>query len=1064
MEQTIHEITGIAVDALRGTKSLSDFSSDERFKWAANRITKREEDEAYCLLGIFDIQMPLLYGEKRERAMRRLKKEIGELSNSTVQSPSAEQKQLLLSSLKFEQIDARQMSIKSAHAKTCKWLLRKTEYLDWLDTAKLSEHHGFLWIKGKPGTGKSTLMKFALANARKKKDYIVISFFFHARGEDLEKSTTGTYRSLLLQLLERLPNLQGLFDSLGLSALNASSEYQWSIESLKTLLEQAILNLGESSVICFIDALDECAEDQIRDMISFFEHVGELIVSSGIRFQVCFSSRHYPHITIKKGLDLVLEGQEGHMQDITNYLESELKIGQSKIAQQVRSELQEKASGIFMWVVLVTGILNKEHDRGRIHALRRRLHEIPADLYELFRDILTRDSHNRDELVLSIQWVLFAKQPLSPEQLYFAILSGVEKDAVSMWDSKNITRDVIKKFILDCSKGLTEITKTKLERIQFIHESVREFLLKEDGLQKILSDLSNNLQGQSHERLKECCLDYMSVDVFTPLDIPEPLPRASSPQAADLRKLVNNAYPFLEYAIKNVLYHADAAERCGVRQADFLESFPLSRWVRLDNLFERHQIRRHSEDVSLLYLLGEHNMPNLIEARPHLSSCVEVEEERYGCPIFAAMATGSKEALQVMLRGLVSEQAPENQLCEVASRDFYEECNQKSITRDFTFSKNQTVFTYAAQYGYKRIVASLLEIYKSDINLTDASGRTPLSWAAQGGHRSVVELLLGTQNVDVNVKDDEEMTLLSNASAHGHDAIVQLLLDSGKADIESRDRHDQTPLSHASMNGHKAVVQLLLDSGKVGIESRDKLNQTPLFHAAGMGHEAVVQLLLDSGKVDIGSRNKLNQTPLSHAAQMGHKAVVQLLLDSGKVDIESRDNSNRTPLSHAAGMGHEAVVQLLLDSGKVDIGSRNKLNQTPLYYAARMGREAVVQLLLDSGKVDIESRDIYNQTPLSCAAGMGHEAVVQLLLDSGKVDIESRDIYNQTPLSRAAENGHRAVVQLLLDSGRADVGYTGKVDLTAKDRVGKTALDYAVERDQEEIVRLLQARKRLALT
>jgi len=234
------------------------------------------------------------------------------------------------------------------------------------------------------------------------KDRIVISFFFNARGEGLEKSTIGTYRSLLLQLLERIPALQCVFDSLGFSTSSISTNHQWSVELLKELLEQAIKVLGESSVVCFIDALDECEELQIRDMISFFEHIGELAVSAGIKFQACFLSRHYPHITIWKGLDLVLEGQEGHKQDITNYLDSELKIGHSRAAEEIRTELQVKASGIFMWVILVVGILNKEHDSGRMYALRRRVREIPGDLHELFRDILTRDSHNRDELVLCI--------------------------------------------------------------------------------------------------------------------------------------------------------------------------------------------------------------------------------------------------------------------------------------------------------------------------------------------------------------------------------------------------------------------------------------------------------------------------------------------------------------------------------------------------------------------------------------------------------------------------------------------------------------------------------------
>ena len=108
-------------------------------------------------------------------------------SQEPSQTPlNGEQRQNLLDSLRFEQIDARQMTIKTAHAKTCRWLLKSEQYLNWLDTAKVSEHHGFLWIKGKAGTGKSTLMKFALVNARKTmKDHIVLSFFFNARGEDM---------------------------------------------------------------------------------------------------------------------------------------------------------------------------------------------------------------------------------------------------------------------------------------------------------------------------------------------------------------------------------------------------------------------------------------------------------------------------------------------------------------------------------------------------------------------------------------------------------------------------------------------------------------------------------------------------------------------------------------------------------------------------------------------------------------------------------------------------------------------------------------------------------------
>jgi hypothetical protein len=84
LEQQIHEVTGIPVAALHGSP-MSHFSVEERMRWVANRDTKRKEDKAYCLLGIFDIFMPLMYGEG-ENAFKRLKEEInrcsGELSTT----------------------------------------------------------------------------------------------------------------------------------------------------------------------------------------------------------------------------------------------------------------------------------------------------------------------------------------------------------------------------------------------------------------------------------------------------------------------------------------------------------------------------------------------------------------------------------------------------------------------------------------------------------------------------------------------------------------------------------------------------------------------------------------------------------------------------------------------------------------------------------------------------------------------------------------------------------------------------------------------------------------------
>ena len=76
LERQIHEITGITVSALRGAP-LSQIDIKDRLSWVEDRQTTREEDKAYSLFGIFDIQIPLLYGEGGgEKALKRLREEI----------------------------------------------------------------------------------------------------------------------------------------------------------------------------------------------------------------------------------------------------------------------------------------------------------------------------------------------------------------------------------------------------------------------------------------------------------------------------------------------------------------------------------------------------------------------------------------------------------------------------------------------------------------------------------------------------------------------------------------------------------------------------------------------------------------------------------------------------------------------------------------------------------------------------------------------------------------------------------------------------------------------------
>jgi hypothetical protein len=79
----ISRITGVGQNVLANSDYLQEVSVAKRMSWASKRETTREEDIAYCMLGIFDVNMPLLYSEGR-KAFLQLQEEI--MKNSTDQS------------------------------------------------------------------------------------------------------------------------------------------------------------------------------------------------------------------------------------------------------------------------------------------------------------------------------------------------------------------------------------------------------------------------------------------------------------------------------------------------------------------------------------------------------------------------------------------------------------------------------------------------------------------------------------------------------------------------------------------------------------------------------------------------------------------------------------------------------------------------------------------------------------------------------------------------------------------------------------------------------------------
>jgi hypothetical protein len=412
----------------------------------------------------------------------------------------------LSEALAFSQMSFRFEAIANAYSSTCQWFFDTLEYIQWRDRARRRRHHGLLWLKGKPGSGKSTVTKCAVeyakrtyANERK------IYFFFNARGHPLEESVEGMFRSLLHQMVQDVPQLSS---GQGSQDLATYSSEGWPTEVLRSIFRKAICELSKDAhLACYIDALDEGNADEVRELVDFLKELLELAMNDNLSFSVYLASRHYPNISVHHSEEFLLDDHKGHRRDISTYVHSKLRCRPAAMQTELRAEIMQRSSGVFLWVVLVIRDLNKQSDRGNHHILRSHLRTLPSGLNDLFQRIVC-DGGMSEYTLPALQIVLFAHRALGPLELYFAILSIIEPNSrySFVWDHDTVDESLAIRFITTSSKGLLEVvlkdrfpeglaTMDRRGSVQFIHESVREYLLG-SGREIFDPDLSENTVGR----------------------------------------------------------------------------------------------------------------------------------------------------------------------------------------------------------------------------------------------------------------------------------------------------------------------------------------------------------------------------------------------------------------------------------------------------------------------------------------------------------------------------------------------------------------------------------------
>jgi hypothetical protein len=746
----------------------------------------------------------------------------------------------------------RSHDISSAVAGTCEWLLRHETYKTWA-----ASDRGLLWVKGKPGSGKSTLLKHALGNHASGDSALVLSFFFHGRGDELQRTPLGLFRSLLHQVLRQAPDaLQDLVDSFKTKCEERGKpgkDWHWHEEELFLLFESALPRiLSARSVWLFADALDECGNDNaVRRLVRIFKSLLKRLPphSAGLgQFRICFSCRHYP---ILDADDSVLEicVERENYDDISTFVDDQLATFRAQTSSTIPALITKGASGVFLWARLVVErVLNLELDGVGLNKIEAEVRSTPGDLDELYRQLIL----GMDSACLKlVQWICFATRPLSMAELRWAMVVDADCPHRSLQACKSAEDYVpenlrMRRQVQTLSRGLAEtIYAEGAHFAQFIHQSVKDFFV--ENLKDLLAldgcETPAEAAIRAHFRLSKICIRFLAMEEIGPLmnddqndeniddDSDSDMDEDSDDDGGE-----NNDFAFLHYATTSWVAHTQQCDAGSVPQEDLLE---LLAWP----------------------------SNALVELWTRL--CQEINYFAADCP-----RSGTR-LLHVLSRygvlGLVTA--------------ILQRTSQLSI----------------------------------HVEARDAVGQTPLLLAAENGHEAVVKLLLGMGKANIDASDFRGQTALSRAATNGHAAIVKLLLSMGKANIDAKDYRYQTALLRAAANGHEDVVKLLISTGKVNLDAKDYASQTPLSRAAANGHAAIVKLLLGTGEVDIDAKDNDGVTALSWAVQNGHKPIVELLLDTGKVDVHVEDSGGMTALSQANKNGDRPMIKLLLGTGKFDV-------------------------------------------------------------------------------------------------------------------------------------------------
>ncbi|EUC41350.1 hypothetical protein COCMIDRAFT_8917 [Bipolaris oryzae ATCC 44560] len=425
----INKITSIPLEVLDGG-GLSQFKNDERQRWANDRNTKLEEDKAYALSGLCGVHIAPVYGEGKEEAFRRLRREIEKLETCI-----------------------RHLRDSDPHNRTFQqWQHDRTSQL--------------LWVKGDPGKGKTMLLCGIIDEIQKDVRRNTVAYFFCQATDSRINNAVAVLRGLLYMLLDQQPLLARhvlkQHEHAGKWLFMDANAWVALKDIFRDVLQDP--NLGRTCLV--VDALDEC----IVDLPKLLDFVAIQSSKSG-RVKWIVSSRNWPDIEaqleraghkIKLSLEL---NADSIATAVDAFIEKKVKILASekqytpKLQLEVLRHLTSNANDTFLWVALACQNLEKTSKRH----VQKRLTQFPPGLDALYERMMNQVgvSEDADTCLQVSALAAVSYRPITISELV-TLAEKVQENA-----------DDVEEIVSFCGSFLT----LREGIVYFVHQSAKDFLL-----------------------------------------------------------------------------------------------------------------------------------------------------------------------------------------------------------------------------------------------------------------------------------------------------------------------------------------------------------------------------------------------------------------------------------------------------------------------------------------------------------------------------------------------------------------------------------------------------------